>query len=368
MRLRDLSAVTTRPASLQLALDSQQNSFNLLRLIAALSVVLFHTWHFSQGKNQANDPITLYLAPHINLGELAVALFFFISGLLVSRSFVHDPHVGRFFIRRLARILPGLWVCLIATCLFASLFYADAGWRTWLQADTWKYLLGNGFIHFLRDAIPAYEWRIAGVYAGQDLNAPLWTLYWEARMYLMVALLGAMAILPLRLWFALCAVFLLYATYQLPQVLSHFIWEPQLWTLFLMGIVCQSCAEHLSIKPRAVLASLLLFGLMFAHQKAATGFGMSRFSILFLFCLIILYVGCINLPFLSHLQKHDYSYAAYIYHWPVCLFLQQKFSALDPYRLFALACFILLPICWLSWHKIERPAIAYCKQRFLQRT
>lgn len=140
--------VSKSPTNLLAALDNQQNSFNFLRLIAALSVVLFHTWHFSQGKNQANDPITTFFAPHINLGELAVALFFFISGLLVSRSFCNDPHFGRFLIRRLARILPGLWFCLLISCLFASLFYSESGWRTWLQADAWKYLVGNGFIHF----------------------------------------------------------------------------------------------------------------------------------------------------------------------------------------------------------------------------
>lgn len=360
------TSVSKSPTNLLAALDNQQNSFNFLRLIAALSVVLFHTWHFSQGKNQANDPITIFFAPHINLGELAVALFFFISGLLVSRSFCNDPHFGRFLIRRLARILPGLWFCLLISCLFASLFYSESGWRTWLQADTWKYLIGNGFIHFLRDQIPATEWRIAGVYGGQDLNAPLWTLYWEARMYLMVALLGAMAVLPLRLWFAICSAFLLFANYQLPQVLGHFIWETQLWTLFLMGIVCHCCAAQLRISARVIFASLALFGLMYAHQKAATGSGLSRFAILYVFCLLILYVGCLKLAFLKHLQKHDYSYAAYIYHWPVCLFLQQKFSGLDPYRLFALACFILLPICWFSWHKIEQPALAYCKKRFLR--
>lgn len=88
------------------------------RAVAAFAVLLTHT-AYDSGAVFKGVP-GLFLA-HLDWG---VALFFVLSGFLLSRPWVREvqlgarrPSVGRYFKHRLARILPAYWVALIAVLL-----------------------------------------------------------------------------------------------------------------------------------------------------------------------------------------------------------------------------------------------------------
>ena len=48
------------------------------------------------------------LSGYCSLGEVAVAVFFVISGLLVARSYLADPNPWSYLRKRMLRIMPGL--------------------------------------------------------------------------------------------------------------------------------------------------------------------------------------------------------------------------------------------------------------------
>lgn len=356
----------SRARTLSQVLTSHDNGFNLVRLLCALLVVAFHAWQLNTVAPAA-DPLSPLFAPHADLGAVAVGVFFLISGMFVTRSWMHDPHLLRFGARRLARILPGLAVCLVLTTCSAVLFFSEAGWRGLFSAPVWRYIGGNAVLHGLQYIIPPSEQAIAGVLNGQALNGPLWTLYWEARMYVMVALLGMAALLPMRAWLRAAAAFLLLAANLFPTVLSGYIWEERMWSLFLCGILLQTLAPRLRVDWRHVLCALVLMGLNWTRSAAMTPAGTTWFGIALVLGALALWLGTLSLAPLGavgrHLQRHDYSYGIYIYHWPVLLMVRASLPPLGGPALFAAGLALILPLAICSWHAIEAPALQALRRR-----
>src|SRR4051794_10817711 len=107
-----MSMTLPAPRSLAQAIDAHDNGFNLVRLIAALLVVVYHAFQLSTLAPGARDGVSTLVAPVADLGMLAVGVFFMISGIFITQSWVRDPHLPHFALRRVARIVPGLFVCL----------------------------------------------------------------------------------------------------------------------------------------------------------------------------------------------------------------------------------------------------------------
>jgi peptidoglycan/LPS O-acetylase OafA/YrhL len=279
--------------TLEAAIGSHDNGFNLVRLVCALLVVLYHTWMMNRVAPHP-DPLTRLLAPNTDLGALAVGVFFVISGMFIARSWMGDPHLGRFALRRVARIVPGLFACLLISTVTAVVFFSAPGWRGLFDAAPWRFIFGNTVLHGLVYHIPAEELRIAGVLGGQDLNGPLWTLYWEGRMYVMVALVGLAAALPLRSWMRGAALFLLLAANLFPQVASGYVWEVRMWSLFLVGMVLQTLAPDLRIGWRHVACALALLLLNWTRSSDLTPSPLTWFGIALLAVTLALCAGSLH--------------------------------------------------------------------------
>ena len=89
-------------------LHARNNAVGFLRIVCALIVIYTHAYPLG---GFGFDPITRAL--HDNLGALAVATFFFLSGFLVTRSYERMGAPVRFLWHRALRILPGFWTCLV---------------------------------------------------------------------------------------------------------------------------------------------------------------------------------------------------------------------------------------------------------------
>ncbi|HZV67160.1 MAG TPA: acyltransferase, partial [Telluria sp.] len=177
------------PRTLADAINSHENGFNLARLACALLVVVYHAFQLNP-LHPRLDPLSGLMAPHTDLGSVAVGVFFIISGLFITQSWMRDPHPARFALRRVARIGPGLFACMLLTTVAAVGWFSVEGWSGLLGVAPWRYLLGNTVLHGLQYNIPPQELSIPGVLGGMGLNNPLWSLYWEGRMYVTVALVG----------------------------------------------------------------------------------------------------------------------------------------------------------------------------------
>ncbi|WP_239509243.1 acyltransferase, partial [Stenotrophomonas maltophilia] len=82
------------PLRLSDVLEHTNNNFNAVRLLAALSVVVSHSFLLVIGKTAA-EPLS---STPYTLGQHAVNVFFVLSGLMLSRSFAIQPNWKTFAI------------------------------------------------------------------------------------------------------------------------------------------------------------------------------------------------------------------------------------------------------------------------------
>src|SRR5437763_14304960 len=94
----------------------RHNNFDLLRLLAALSVIFSHAFLLAEN-SQDHDPLMILTGGQAILGLCGVFMFFTISGYLISQSFEATRSPLVFLVKRALRIFPGLIACL-AACVF----------------------------------------------------------------------------------------------------------------------------------------------------------------------------------------------------------------------------------------------------------
>ena len=338
------------------------NSFDLIRLLAALAVLFSHAF-------------ALYGLPEpgvlgLKLGTLAVVAFFGMSGYLVTQSWERDPRAGSFAAKRGLRIMPGL----IAAVLFTALVAGALATRLPLTAyvrhpETWQYIGSNLLMGSERFNLP-------GVFEDLPLHSPngsLWTLRYEVLMY---AVLMAVGLLARRLSWAIVACFL--------ACLATACWVtafnpgrihvplPGVWKIGLYFEVALLATLGMSFFAGALLylqrgtlgLSLPIAGLLLG----VTGFIPPPWQALITH-LVVPYAAltlAMQLPArYTSLRGVDVSYGVYVYAFPV----QQLMSGycldrgLGVWVAMAGAAAITLVLAAASWHLIEKPALGL-KGRF----
>ena len=169
-------------------------NFDLMRLVAALLVVVSHTFPLA-----GQAPFRILGVE--DLGALGVSIFFVISGFLVTGSYLRDPKTYLF--KRLLRIEPGLIASLVVTVLLLGIVTTAPAAEYWPQAAL--YVLRNTLL------FPA-TYELPGVFQSVPMpnvvNGVLWTLRLEFSFYLVLMLIRARLALVLVLAGSCAAVWL----------------------------------------------------------------------------------------------------------------------------------------------------------------
>jgi peptidoglycan/LPS O-acetylase OafA/YrhL len=329
------------------------NNFDVLRLVAALSVIFSHSFLIAEG-TQAREPFVILTGSQCVLGLVGVFVFFVISGYLVTESFCRQPHAGRFALRRTLRIYPGLLVN-IAVCAFVlgpivtTLSLAD-------------YFSGPELRDFLLKTfvLQPGEFRLPGVVfshnpVGRHLNGSLWSLRYELLMYVMVGVLGVLRLLRLSTCIVLTIAGM--AAVYFEDALRP-LGEFQQWTwllgFFASGMALYFLRDRIVFSTRwalVALAALVLF--------TATG------RLILLFPLAGAYVA---LWFARRYDAWldysrwcgDLSYGIYIYGWPLEQFVFWLSGGKAAWwQVFLGALPLILGAAWLSWRLVENPALRW---------
>src|SRR3954451_7475999 len=187
------------------------NNFDLIRLLAALQVLYGHSAEWLKlPPLPAPTSYAVALFP-------GVAVFFVISGFLVTRSFLESRSgTAGYFARRALRIYPGLWVHFVV--ILTMLAVAGALPLPQLAGATfWRWVavaftMGSDFFGNLYGGVP---FDYSGFYRGFP-SGVLWTISVELGFYLLVSIVFAGAIRRRGLvWLALvvCAAGSLWAAW-----------------------------------------------------------------------------------------------------------------------------------------------------------
>lgn len=333
------------------ALSARANNFDALRLLAATLVIWGHQYALM------GHPVPLIW--HNEPGALGVVIFFAISGYLVFLSWQSDPHLGRFALRRILRIWPGL-------CAAVLLCVSVIGvWATSLRAldyakhpATWQYL-ANLWLQIRFDLPGVFEHNPLP----SSVNGPLWTIPLEVTCYISLAILGLLGFARWRgsapLAFFLLAMALQWRYSPAPgRPTPEWSFGLQYGMVFALGASLATW-KHLWEARRWAATFVLCAGLTLLYLWGPQPFA-GQAPLLGLACLTVVW-GTASLPLVSQAGVWgDVSYGLYIYAFPVQQSVVWYFSN---HLSFSEALFLSLSITLLlaatSWHILEKPALSF---------
>ena len=340
-----------------IAHTSRANNFDAVRLLAALSVVFSHSFLIAEG-SEASEPFVWLTGNQCILGLVGVFVFFIISGYLVTGSFCRQPQPGRFALRRFLRIYPGLAVNLLICAFILGPLVTSLPVGAYLVGPELGDFLYKGF------TLNPGPMQLPGVLfadnsVGLLINGSLWTLRYEAMMYVLVLILGLAGLL--RLTTALAVTGIGIAAVGFEQQLKPFgDFGEAAWFFgfFGSGMVLYFVRDRLVFDWRGVLIAL-----------AALAFfvWIGRFIMLFPLAGAYLVLGFARRhdPVLDYSRYFgDLSYGLYVYGWPSeQLVMWLSGGRANWWQIFLGSLCIALPAAWLSWHGIEKWALRLGRRR-----
>jgi peptidoglycan/LPS O-acetylase OafA/YrhL len=385
--LRKTSSTLTKLRSnesrnLHESFDAKHNSLTLARFIFASLVVVSHS--FPLGGYHANsDPWATWSKGQADLGGIAVEAFFLISGLLVAKSYDSVRGPGEFLFRRALRILPAFWLALIVGALvFGPIawyheHHSLGGYFSGSVVGPWHYIYSNVFVQI-------HQWNINGLFAstpfGQNapvsaINGSLWTLIFEAKCYIMLAILGSLGLLRYRklvvaitlFFFVMMVIHFVNPTltvniipFFFPMAVSSFPF------FFFMGVLFHLYGDAIPMNYRLGLAAwvVVAYTMFFGGWTVFGGLA---------FCYALLWTV---LTFSAQWFERfgDPTYGTYVFAFPIQMMLADfGFSQLGRWNnnlygaiYIAVSLMLSAAMGYASWHLLEKHALRL-KKRWPQR-
>ena len=340
-------------------MDARANNFDLLRLLFASAVVVYHLAALPD-----QTPLAALRGGLARGADLGVKGFFIISGCLVYLSYIRTKSLARFATKRVRRLYPA-YVVVVALSGLASLIL---GVRSWGEASHLaSYLAANlAFLNFLEPTAP-------GLFEGHPhgaVNGALWTIKIEVMFYLALPAIawmlarararagGAGVILLCGLIYAGAEVWRMgfearglaegapiYAQLarQLPGQMSYFI----------SGLMIAIFGERLLARPQTLLAVLAVSLLAFVASLTIPAAAPLQAAGL---AGLVLLAARRTPPLYDAARRGDYSYGIYIVHFPViqALVAAGAFAA-APAAASLAAVAAAAAAAFLLWRRVERP-------------
>jgi peptidoglycan/LPS O-acetylase OafA/YrhL len=350
---------------------SRDNNFDLVRLFAALQVVLFHGYEHLHLPSQLLNSVvySLRFFP-------GVPIFFAISGFLVFATYDYNPDLKNYFRNRFLRIYPGLWACLLITIGILSAF-GYINFATVFSKQFWLWIVTQAsFLQFYTPVIL----RHFGV---GNPNGALWTIPVEISFYIFIPfifwLFKRIRISRnawILIWMAMSVAYNIY--YQPYKFQAE---RPDLVKLmgvtigpylfyFLLGSLAYTNWDKIRKwyegKGLLWLAIYGIYCIVFCIwlQKFHTGYWTNfyHFISVFLLSQTVLSVAYTKRGLSNRiLKKNDLSFGLYIYHMPVINLLLALGYEGNNFSI-AIVIIITTALAYVSWRFVERPALLLKKR------
>lgn len=326
----------------------RDNNFNLTRMLAASAVIVSHSYALPMGSWK--EPFSEY---GFTLGGLAVSAFFALSGFLISASFERRPSLIEFGIARALRILPALAVVTILTVLVLGPLVTRLPIADYFHdRQTWLYVPKALSLRWMAFSLPG----VFDTLRYQVVNGSLWTLYYEVTCYVGLALacrIEMMVRVPRWLIFALYALVYVVLLHSSGRHHADAIVYAQLSLPFVLGMAAYRSRRYLP--ANAAISALLVLLAVAALFLDVLAFEIRMLAVAY----AALYLAQIPSPLLLEYNRlGDYSYGVYIYGWPIQQLILRQYPAMHPVLLIALTLPAAILCGIVSWHFVEKPALA----------
>jgi peptidoglycan/LPS O-acetylase OafA/YrhL len=324
------------------------NNFSLVRLFGALLVVYGHSYALT-----GNPPPGF---AGTSVSTIGVKIFFSISGYLVSRSWLSDPSVVRFFSRRALRIFPAL-VCVVLTTVFIigpSLTRLPLP-EYFSNSDTYRYIytIFLYIIYYLPGLFQANTYPNA-------VNGSLWSLPAEFIMYIMTPIIlvdvtAARRGRVISLALLLVAIALLFGQTE-QSTRPWVVYATNVWAVvslapyFILGLTIAAA------RLERFFNIYVSFGLLFILAVFQTNAVIEETMLVFIlpYATLSFASGQSLAPKLGDL---DVSYGVFLWGFLIQQVLAHFIPGLTPWQMFAMAFPLSLIPAFYSWNIVEKPAL-----------
>lgn len=330
------------------------NSFSLVRVLAAMAVVVSHNYGIFSG--EITDPLEAWTG--FTLGQHAVHVFFCLSGVLIAMSLARSHSLRQFAWARFLRIMPALFVCVVLTVLVLgpltttlplSAYLADAQIIGYI-GKTITLMTAKAALPGVFDMLP-----VAG-----EINLSLWTLKYEVLCYALLALIAGFGLQRHAGYVLAIAMAVLTLTFVLEAVSPRTAGDNlrRFLLCFCLGAAAYDLRAH--VRYSASLCALL------------TGLALALFPTRLGVPALLLATAALTLTFGTRLwgqastitDRVDASYGIYIYGWPIgqtVLYLAPSVTAVG-HQVATVLVSAMFGIA--SWLLIERPALGIKRRLF----
>jgi peptidoglycan/LPS O-acetylase OafA/YrhL len=341
---------------------SRDNNFDLLRLIAALQVVIGHVSEHLSIDLGYFGTILGYMR--------GVPIFFTISGFLITMSYDRNNDIRKYIRNRLLRIYPALWVCVLFTIITIIIFY-DTSIKTYLSKE---------FFAWIFSQITMFQFFTPDILRGWGVNTPngsLWTIPVEIQFYIFVPLVF-LCFRKVPILIKLACLFLLSLGMNilfsdaasekiLIKILGVSIF-PHLFNFLIGSIIYLSWGKIKNVFENKGLLWLAIFVGYSLLVKVPSYIEIN--SVWGIVSTMLLSITVISLAFSFKncskilLRGNDLSYGVYLFHMPIVnIFVNMK---LEKYSFGYMLLIILITVllAYISWTFIEKRIL---KLKALQR-
>jgi len=339
----------------QINLDTKNNNFNIIRFLAASLVLFSHSYPLFQSE----EPL-IHISGFFSFGSLAVYTFVFMSGFLVTKSWIDTQNIFLFIKKRFLRIFPGLLSVTLFTAFIIGPLVTYVPLAEYLKDPLTIMYLRNIYLYPLSISLP-------GVFENNpfpvEVNGSLWLIPVLFFLYASLAIFGLLRLInrkPYMALFTLILIGVLLLDMSNPSLRNLAIFYMPAYDLlcsslfFYVGVLCYLYRDKIILRHGLAICSMILF---FISLKLPYGLVLNLFILPYL----ILYFASLDIAVLRKFNRTtDLSYGIYLYAFPIqqtiMHFIRKQLNVMT---FFIISYFITLIIAYLSSLLIEKPFMKF---------
>lgn len=346
-RLSSLLAFLQNSVTVEQGLARRADNFLVLRIVAALAVIYGHAPSIAPAVSDTD--IFLLMGWGAYSGDIAVNVFFLISGFLVTGSYIRQKSLYKFAKARFLRVFPAFVLNVVALAIVYGALFSTLPVTGYLRsAGVWDYITTN------LQMSSSMAWKLPGVFTEgvktATINGAQWTLPAEVRMYVLLGVMGALGLFAsVRVTTVVLGALLLVATVR-PELLPlHQDWF-RLAGYFALGVFVYMYRATIRVRLEWVVA-LVLLAILTRHLPVyPVAFAMALSG-------TVLWIAYLTPPFRRLERFGDPSYGIYLWGWPSQQAVAHVLPSAELFVHVTLAVVMAVVLGYASWAVLEKRAL-----------
>lgn len=333
----------------------RENNFDLLRVIAALQVMIMHTTaHILLEHDYTLNTFWTFIIEILSYIE-GVPIFFLISGFLITMSYERNSNIKNYIQNRVLRIFPGLYVNIFLGVIILYYF---------------GYLQFNlEFFSWLMAQLTIVQFYNAEMFRGFGvgvINGSLWTISVELSFYILLPLLFLVLKKQKVFFIIIGLVSFIIWNYDFNSAKDVFINKlihvsilPYIF-LFIIGICFykffDNVKSYIENKFGVWCIAFIIFNSIVYYFSLENNYFINILKwFIFSFFIFSFVFSFKNLSY-RILHGNDYTYGIYIYHMLIINILVHL-NLVSEIKYFIIVIILSIILGIFSWHFIEKPML-----------